>query len=297
MTLVTGGTRKRKLPAVGIYDPNYSEDPQFGNVSTLKDGWKRMHLHMDGPPQKATNYIRFQCIVPECTIPTLSRDEIKTISEIEVVVIKNFVLDMQTNTSDKDNIIIGICDVDNFSKDSLPPFDPEETTTAIPINRLEALFIANRAVCYEYHGPYKTWSHVSNFSERGYVMLQNYFNIFLMHTGASTSNDISFNCYIDYEICKMKYKDAIAWRADFEKLINPNLRYRAGRHNGSVVMFSRGDLNAESVDDPTTFDPIVNNSKVYKVSERTPLDTLSPEVALSNYVEKYLKGDGEEKKS
>lgn len=281
-------TRKRKLPTVGIYDPNYSEDPQFGNVSTLKDGWKRVHLHVDGPPKGDTNYMRFQCIVPECTIPTLSTGEMQTIEEIEVVVIKNFACDAQLNVASKENLIIGICDVDKFDKTPCPNLDPEKEPVSIPIAHVEALFITNRPVCYIYHGPYKNWTQVSNFSERGYVLLQNYFNVFVMHTQADPAVDLSFNVYVDYTICRMKYKDAIAWRADFENLINPYLKYRVGEHDKAIAVHSRGDLEVESADDPSTFDDIVKSSKVFKVTERKPVEALSTEAALQTYLNKYL---------
>lgn len=283
--------RKRKLPSVGIYDPNFSEDPQYGNVSTLKDGWKRVHIHVDGPQRNDTDFIRLQIIIPECTIPTIRHDKIDSIDEIEVVILKNFECDaMMSTVANKEDMIIGICDVDNFNLTPCPNLDERLDPVKIPLTHLEALFITNRPVAYKYHGPYKNWISVSNMAERGYVLMQNYFNVFTFHN-RSANEDLSFNLYVDYQICKMKYRDALAWRADFEKLVNPLLRYRVGELDNKIIICSRGEFEGESVDDPSTFNPIVKSSKCFKVAERQPVNTLTEHAALSEYLQKYFKNN------
>lgn len=275
--------RKRKLPTVGIYDPNYSNDPQYGNVSTLKTGLKRIHVHYSGKPHNATNYTRFQCIIPECIVPTIDHSQINPIKDIDVPVIKNFEFTLECTTH-SGFIVAGLCDVDKFTREDMPNLDRlSQEKASIDVAHLEALFIANRPIVYHCITPYAS-SVVSNMNERGYIVLQNYINFFAFWEGLDTTLDLCFNAYIDYTICRMKYTDALTWRSDFESMINPLLRYRVGKHNNATVLCSRGELEGESVDDPMTFADILNSDRVYKVHTRKPLNTLDSNDALRSYL-------------
>lgn len=269
--------RKRKLPTVGIYDPNYSDDPQFGNVSTLKEGWKRIHVHYSGLPQNAKNYTRLQCIIPECVVPTIDHSHIETIKEIEVPVIKNFEFTVEClNESQNGFIVAGLCDVDKFTRKNMLNLDRlNQEGSTIDVTHLEALFIANRPIVYKTYSPFKTVTTVSNLSQRGYIVLQNYINLFVFWEGLDTTKALCFNAYIDYSVCRMKYTDAVTWRSDFESMINPLLRYRVGKHNAATVLCSRGELEGESVDDPETFPDIQNSDRVYRVFTREPVSAIT----------------------
>lgn len=284
-------SRKRKLPTVGIYDPNYSDDPQFGNVSTLKPGLKRIHVHYSGIPHNTNNYTRLQCLIPECIVPTIDRSHMHTIKEIEVPVIQNFEFTLECgNAGTSGFVIAGLCDVDKFQTENFLNLDTlSNEKSSIDVHHLEALFIANRPIVYQCFGPYKYGSCVSNMSERGYIILQNYINLFVFWDALDTAKDLCFNAYIDYTVCRMKYQDAVTWRADFEQMIDPLLKYRVGKHNNATILCSRGEMEGESVDDPSTFPDILNSDRVYRVYSREMVKALDPNSALHSYMDEVYR--------
>lgn len=259
--------RKRKLPNPGIFDPNYSNDPQYGNVSTLKDGLKRIHFFNVSQPGKTRNYERFQIIFPECEVPTIDHRNIDKVTKIKVPVIKNFVVDFVEPNGTRDQIYIGLfeCDVfenefDRWEKDQPDGEDPIE-------NRyIEALFILNKPIAYKAHE--SEGGMVSNIPERGYICLQNYANIFVGFRNFKGATAYSFNCYVDYEVCDMRYQDAIVWKADFERMISKDLKYRVNADKDGACVISRGELQKDVSADPSKFPTFKNNSKLFKVTER-----------------------------
>lgn len=259
--------KKRKLPNPGIFDPNYSNDPQYGNVSTLKDGLKRIHFHNISIPGVTRQYERFQIIFPECEVPTIDSSNIDKVTKIKVPIIKDFVVDFVEPNGSKDQIYVGLfeCDVfeDEFERWEKNQPDGEDD---IKSRFMEALFILNRPVAYKAHESEQGM--VSNIPERGYILTQNYANIFVGFRNFKSSTAYSFNCYIDYTVCDMKYQDAIVWKADFERLISKQLRYRVAADNNGVSIISRGEMQKDVNTDPTNFQPFENNSKLFKVAER-----------------------------
>lgn len=266
---------KRKLPKVGIFDPNLSQDPQYGNVSTLPDGRKRIHFHMTAKPNKADDYLRFTVIIPECNIPTISADEISKVEKITLPIIKNFKAVMGEPGSLENKsvsaMIVGIFECDKFDEGPYPTMTGEPGTKKVPYKDvLEPLFILNKPIAYSY---FETDDHqdVSNLAERGYILLQNYVNIFVGMKNMNKNNHFTFNCYIDYVTCETTYKEALIWKADFEQLIQNRLKYRAAisPDNATVVLCSRGKTLAADSSDPAGFQDIVNTSEIYKVPERS----------------------------
>lgn len=260
--------KKRKLPVTGIFDPNYSNDPQYGNVSTLKDGLKRVHFHCVSIPGVTKNYERFQIIFPECEVPSIDTSKIDRVTKIKVPLIKDFVVDFVEPNGNKDQLYIGLFETDKFS-DEFPRWerDQPEGEDEIKTRFIEALFILNSPIAYK--AVPSDMGMVSNIPQRGYICLQNYANIFIGFRNFKASTAYSFNCYIDYEVCDIRYEDAVVWKADFERMISAQLKYRINADGNGVSIISRGELEKEVSTDPTKFKPIVNSSKTFKVTERS----------------------------
>lgn len=288
-------TKKRKLPTVGIFDPNLSQDPQFGNVSTLKDGLKRIHFHTSMEPDSQDGYYRHQIIIPECTIPTISGKEIDEVTRIKVPIIKRFEiqfaeggkLEKQTNA----DLLIGLFEADKLSLGPFPDLDGQPGTEKLqPDEDTEAIFIMNKPAAY-YQFENEDVNFVSNFSSRGYVFLQNYLNLFVGMQNLKLNERISFNAYIDYEICDTTYQDALVWQADFEKFIDHRLKYRCHIDaTKNITIISRGGLESKYEDDPSDFPPFVRNtSKLFKVATRSVEEAAIPtkEVVWAQAMKKY----------
>lgn len=265
--------KKRKLPNPGIFDPNYSNDPQYGNVATLKDGVKRIHFHYINKPQQKAKYHRFQIIIPECEVPTIDSKQIDRVDTIRVPVIKDFVVD----NVEPNNLVapyVSALYVGLFEADQLntcwPVFDPEADETEKdcikPSDFIEPLFILNKPIAYKAFE--SDLGQVSNIPERGYVCLQNYVNVFVGFKNMLLPNRFSLNCYIDYEVCDIKYEDALVWRADFEQMISEQLKYRIQADEDGVILISRGALQHNTADDPSKFLVPVGTFKRFKIAER-----------------------------
>lgn len=287
-------SKKRKLPSVGIFDPNYSEDPQYGNVSTLQDGRKRIHFHFFAEPPGADRYHRFLITLPECNVPKISSSHIDSVEDIYVPVIKNFHVNyVEPNNLEKkavSAIYVGLFEADNLDLGPFPKPDGSPGDTALdPHKDIEGIFLLNKPISYHAYESDDT-SEVSNIPEKGYICLQNFLCLYVGHKHLNKSNPHSFNAYIDYNICKMKYKDALVWKADFEKMISPDLKYRVSTSKDETYIISRGGLQFDENADPSKFKPVVNDSKLYKVSERDTYDaTLSAqEMVWSLAINKYL---------
>lgn len=292
---------KRKLPKVGIFDPNLSQDPQFGNVSTLADGLKRIHFHITAKPSKADDYLRFSIIIPECFIPTISSTHIDNVEKISLPIVKGFHVQMMETTSFDEkvdgNIYIGLFECDKFDLGPFPKLNGDAGTATVPFsNIIEPLFILNKPAAYFHFKANGESKMVSNLAERGYIFLQNYFNLFVgmknAIIGADTPKKISFNVYIDYKTCDTTYKEALIWKSDFESLIQNRLKYRAqiAPDNNTVVLCSRGLTYASDNKDPSKFNELVNDLKVFKVPERPKEEAALDEKQLiwSRAVQKYL---------
>lgn len=81
-------------------------------------------------------------------------------------------------------------------------------------------------------------------------------------------NRYSFNCYIDYEVCDIRYEDVFVWRVNFELMILENLKYRVKVDNIGVIVIFRGDFQFDEVDDFFKFLILVGIFKWFKVVER-----------------------------
>lgn len=265
--------RKRKLPNPGIFDPNYSNDPQFGNVATLKDGLKRIHFHHVSKPGAKQAYKRFQIIIPECEVPTIDSTRIDKVTKIKVPVIKDFIVDNvepnNLNAPYVTALYIGLFEADQLEA-TFPTWkasDPEtEEDTINPSLFIEPLFILNKPIAYKAFE--SDLGQVSNIPERGYVCMQNYVNIFVGFKGLTLQNRYSFNCYIDYEVCEMKYEDALVWKADFEAMISEKLKYRIKSNDLGVTIISRGDLQLDEATDPSKFPTPAGTFKRFRVPDR-----------------------------
>lgn len=267
-------SNKRKLPEVGIFDPNFSQDPQYGNVSTLRTGLKRIHLHYEGNPTGENLYVRNLIVIPECNIPKIDSRNIDSVGEITVPIIKNFeAVIVENSTLEKDNtealILVGAFESDNLSRGPFPCLSREGEPEKIEINNMQSIFIMNKPIAYTAFEMDKVVP-VSNMSERGYVILQNYVNIFYAWKQLKKTNPVSIDVYLDYTTCTIPYKDALVWKADFEKMIQGKLKYRVDVDSikESSILLSRGELQRDEEDDPEDFKPVVNSTKLYKVAER-----------------------------
>lgn len=292
---------KRKLPNVGIFDPNLSQDPQYGNVSTLADGLKRIHFHITAKPTKANDYYRFSVLIPECSIPTISSKHIDRVDKITLPVVKKFdVQMMETAAFDpkvQGNIYIGLFECDKFDLGPYPKLDGEPGTDKIPFSDIiEPVFILNKPAAYFHFKNAQLNTQVSNLADRGYIFLQNYINIFVgmknAIIGSETPKQFSFNLYIDYKTCDTTYKEALIWKSDFESLIQNRLKYRATIFptTGEVVLCSRGITYVKDSTDPSKFPDLLNDQKVFKVPERPKEEAaLDPKQLIwSNALKKYL---------
>lgn len=255
---------KRKLPKVGIFDPNLSQDPQFGNVHDLPDSWKRIHLHFSGTPDE--EYYRFQIVFPECNIPKISSSHIDSVEKISVPVIKNFSVQFTAGklVSSEFAARIGLFEADCLLVGPFPQINGSPGVDPIDYEKYpEALFIMNKPIAY-YCFQNNVEEKVSNLAERGYICLQNYLNVF----SKIDNKEVSFNVYIDYVVCETTYKEALIWQADFEKFISHKLKYGVDVGTNSVRILSRGTMTMEEDADPSKFDPYVKTSKLFKVQSR-----------------------------
>lgn len=295
-------TTKRKLPKVGIFDPNLSQDPQYGNVSTLQDGYKRVHFHMTARPGKLDDFLRFQIVLPECNVPRISSDTISNVEQITVPVIKKFHVEWvePNNLENKTQaaMYIGLFEDDQLSIGPFTQLDGSPGVTKIdPTKTIEPIFILNKPIAYS---SLESDDHIetSNMAQRGYVCLQNYVNLWLGYKNLKATNFFSCNVYIDYTTCETTYKEALIWRSDFEKYITGKLKYRVqiSPDQNNVLVVSRGEVQAKEGTDPsnsTTFPSVVNTSKLFKVPERpTEEASLSTkELVWAKAVKTYLGND------
>lgn len=268
-------SKKRKLPHVGMFDPNLSQDPQYGDVSTLPDGLKRIHFHTSFQPEGQDGWYRHQIVIPECEVPKLSSKNIDEITKIRVPVIKSFrvqfieggKLEKETNAT----LFVGLFESDSLSLGPFQEMDGSTGTKKLSAeNNHEAIMIMNKPIAYCAWENDDTTS-VSNLAERGYIILQNYVNMFVSLKSAKLNQNLSFNVYFDYVVCDTTYQEALIWQADFEKFITHKLKYRVSIDDfDNVKILSRGDLESKWGDDPSKFDPVVRNTeKLFKVSKRS----------------------------
>lgn len=288
---------KRTLPSTGILSPNYSSDPQYGNVSTLPDGQKRIHIYFRNIPKEKDFYYRLNILIPECEVPIIDPNNIDHIDEMNVPVIRNFRVEL-TEKSDIEklnkaaHIGVGL-----FEKDalSLGPFNALAEFGAgqhLDLKNHEAVFILNEPICYYFfegsdgrHGS----NNIPNDS-RGWICLQNHINLFVSVHDVDKNKYVSFNAYIDYTWCKMKYRDALIWKADFERNVPYQMKYRLYHQEPETLIQSRGELTFGESNDPSKFPPFVNNQKHFKIPERSLAGALSPkEVLWGKALEKYMK--------
>lgn len=265
---------KRKLPKVGIFDPNLSQDPQYGNVSTLPDNHKRVHFHTEFIPQLPDTYYRHQIILPECKVPKISSSEIEKVTKITVPIIKNFSVQMiEGGKFEKESnaaAFIGLFESDTLSTGPFQNIDGSPGTAKLSTaENQEAIFILNKPISYfAFENDDSTC--VSNLATRGYTMLQNYVNLFVVTKNVGPAQEqLSFSAYIDYVTCDTTYQDALIWQADFEKFIDHKLKYRVRIDEKNVTIISRGELQTLKAIDPSSFPPVVKNtSQVFKVATR-----------------------------
>lgn len=282
---------------VGIFDPNLSEDPQYGNVSTLKDGLKRIHFHTSMKPQAGNGYYRHQIIIPECTIPTISSRNIDEVTQLKVPIIKNFAvqfgeggkIEKQTNAK----LIVGLFESDSLSLGPFLDLEGKAGTHKLEAaDDSESIFIMNRPASYVIFEN-EDVNVVNNFAQRGFVLLQNYCNLFVGLQNMKLNDRLEFNVYIDYEVCETTYQDALVWQADFEKLIDIRLKYRLDIDAAkNVTIISRGELESKFNADPSTFPPVVHNTtKIFKVATRSLEEAAIPtkEVVWAQAMKKYVK--------
>lgn len=272
-------TTVRKVPRTGIFDPNYSNDPQYGNVSTLPDGTKRCHVYVRFKPTKNT-YYRYQIILPEFEVPTINTKEIDEVLEVDVLIIKNVFFDLpEGNNLEKTphsaHIIAGLFEIDGLLPDV--PKNAEGglngETVRIDNKHGEALFIVNKPVAYTvFEGD--VVHDVSNIPARGYICLQNYINLFMNVEEMKEDLFVGMNVYIDYDVCKVSYKDAKIWQANFEKEICRKKKYTMLYPNSllptdNLVIISKGEVTWEQRGNPADFTPHVNSNKIYKVAGKS----------------------------
>lgn len=284
-------TKKRKLPRPGIYDPNYSSDPQYGNVSTLPDGQKRVHTYFRDKPQK-DDYYRVSIFIPDCSIPNISTTKIEEVTEIEVPIIKNFGVELieGNNIENKINahLAVGLFEKDVLSLGPFPSFGSLPPAT-LDKHEHEAVFIMNEPIAYA------VFEHdekhcFSNIPERGYTCLQNYLNLFISVHDVKPTEHVSLHVFVDYVWCKMKYQDALIWKADFEKNIQKELKYRLISSTDKTLIVSRGEIRVDESTDPSKFPEIVKTDKIYKVAERSLAGAISSkEVLWGETIKKYMK--------
>ena len=287
---------KRKLPSTGILSPNYSSDPQYGNVSTLPDGQKRIHIYFRTIPKEKDYYFRLLVLIPECEVPRIDPNNIDHVDEMNVPVIRNFTVTL-TENSDIEKGSKGLIGVGLFEKDalSLGPFNAlaeHGPGQNLDLHNHEGVFIMNEPICY-YFFEGASGQHVSNNipnDTRGWICLQNHVNLFVSVHSVAKDKYISFNAYIDYTWCKMKFKDALIWKADFERNVPYQLKYRLVHQEPETLIQSRGELTYSESQDPSKFPPVVNDQKHYKIPERSLAGALSPkEVLWGKALEKYMK--------
>lgn len=293
--------KKRKNPSVGIFDPNYSQDPQFGNVSTLKPGLKRVHLMFEGDLPTGM-WLRWMIRFPECDVPRIDSRNIDKVDEIVIPIIKDFtfVLSQSSKANDPGNkgaIMGGIFENSKLSR-TFPQFNnydlPNEKDVRLFLG--ETIFALNSPIAYSIVNRGKL-TQVSNMSERGYVLLQNYVFVHVHAESMGSASDTEcFSAYVDYELCTMKYKDALVWKADFEKFISPNLKYRVFNDASSTTAISRGDCEYRGVGDPAGFPDPVNSSLLYRVATRDveKAGLSDEEFAWTQAVKKYIGGEEDE---
>lgn len=292
---MTSKKAKRTLAEPGIYDPNYSQDPQYGNVSTLPDGVKRVHTFFRDKPD-ADDYYRLQIIFPECPAPRIDSSKLSEVEEMDVPIIKNvqvvFSEESNLDKSVKANILVGIFEKDQLSLGPFPPIIEGAQDQTLDLHNHEAVFLLNDPIVYYFFdGDRVICSNNIPNPKRGWICLQNYVNLFVSVHGVQTDKYLSFNVYLDYTWCKMKYKDALIWKADFEKNIQFNKKYRLYHSADRTLIISRGNTGGmHEGSDPSKFPPFVNNKDVYKIPERSLAGAISPrEVLWGETLKKYLK--------
>lgn len=265
---------KRKLPKVGIFDPNLSQDPQYGNVSTLPDNFKRVHFHTEFQPTAQDTYYRHQIVLPECGVPKINSKELDKVTKITVPIIKNFQVQMiEGGKLDKVSnaaAYIGLFETDALNLGPFQDLDGSPGTEKLEEQfNQEAIFILNKPISY-FAFENDDEASVSNCAARGYICLQNYVNIFVALKNCKLNEQLSFSAYIDYVHCETTYQDALVWKADFEKFIEHRLKYRVHFDDEkNVTIISRGDLATLNETDPSTFPHVVKNTDThFKVSKR-----------------------------
>lgn len=295
-------SKKRKLPTVGIFDPNYSQDPQYGNVSTLENGLKRIHLHYQGKSISGdtTVYVRFLIRFPECQVPRIDYRKVDSVESIQIPVIKNFEMNYSSPNLAQDPKSVssfwgGLFETDTFT-DKFPTFvNPGVQTPgkdAVNFDNVEAFFILNHPVSYHALARGRD-TYVSNMSQRGYILLQNFVTLLVAFKGFDEKDYYAFNAYIDYDICDMKYRDALVWKADYEQFISDKLKYRINVVGDSIACISRGTTQFTGVVDPTQFPAVKTDSDLYRVATRD-VETAGlsdEEFAWSRAVKKYMGKD------
>lgn len=288
---------KRKLPKVGIFDPNLSQDPQYGNVSTLRDGLKRIHFHTDMEPDSSDGWYRHQIIIPECGVPKISDQEIDEVTKISVPIIKRFEVQFveggKLEKSSNAFASIGLFESDVLSIGPFQEFDGSDGELKLDAEKdQEAILIMNKPIAYECIEN-EDKSVVSNLAERGYIILQNYVNLFVGLRNVKLNEKLAFNVYIDYEVCDTTYQEALIWQADFEKFIDHRLKYRVHIDDvtKNVTIISRGEIETKFETDPSDFPKVVlNTSKIFKVKTRAVERAAVPtkELVWAEAMKKYL---------
>lgn len=260
--------KRRKLPNVGIFDPNQSGDPQYGKVSSLRSDLKRVHVHYENANQKFDNYQRLRIQFPECTKPTMTLDELKIIKKVRVPVIQNVEFDLnsfhpQNLKSAGDSVLcVGLFEASQLSRD-LPPRYPatsHENKKLDAEDNIEGIFILNKPIIYwitakdhTYSGDVGSAVPVSNIPEGGYVCLQNYLNLYIAYKNMDKNLFLSLNVYVDYKTCDVDYESAKVWKADFEEMICSDLKYKGICDGKNVLITSRGSFWIAESTDPEKF--------------------------------------------
>lgn len=246
--------RKRGKLNPGVFDPNYSQDPQYGNVSTLEGGDKRIHFHFKGikKSDQDNKWRRFEITIPDCDIP---KQDLRTLDSVRLPVIKEITFQPMDYLSEKDSrVLTGVFEQKYLKYKNFEPWQLVGDYETTPVNLdttkdTQEIFLLNKpiAICSQYANKY---SIQNNIRDRHWLLLQNTLNIFLEYSNPAKSKDFTFSIsvYIDYGFETVCVRDALVWRADFEQYTSNFLKYRVKKNNTlnpmneDCILISRGHM-------------------------------------------------------
>ena len=259
-------SKKRKT---GVYSPNLTNDPIFGDTSTLPEGLKRIHFHTDFVNTAYNQWIRFQLQFPECEVPKMSPQSMEFVDTFDVPKIMNVTFQIgmvhpkTKNTAADCDFLIGCFERDQLSRDvdKLRSLKTENVKLDKQ-TQIESIFIVNEPIVYERYStdhsfsPWQFTLRVSNIPAKGFILLQNYLNLVVAFENIDRDLSMSFNVYVDYHICKTDYESAKIWASDYESLIGDAFKYRGVVDSKSSFLTSRGNVSVDTNADPEKFDEV-----------------------------------------